>query len=87
MRIRAKIQGGALAILYSHAPDVSYETDIGKEYWRQIKQILYQTRKRNIVIWDSDNNGQIGRNSANGDEIIGKWTIATEINTGNGKIR
>ena len=63
---------------------MSNATEIRKESWGQIKQILYHTKKKDIVIWTTDSNGQVSRNAENKDKTIGRWTTDNENITGNG---
>ena len=66
-------------------PDMRYATETRGEYWNQIKKILYQAKKEDIVIWETDNNGQINRNPENDDKTIGKWAIAKKTAKGAGR--
>lgn len=50
MRTKTKIQWETLIIINSHAPYMGDATETGKGYWGQIEQILYQAKKKNIVI-------------------------------------
>ena len=70
--------------LNTHAPDVGHASDCRREYCNQIKQILYRAKRKDFVIRETDNNGQVSRNPDSGDKIIGKWPIATEMDSGDG---
>ena len=43
----------------------------------------YSKQKEQFVIWATDNNGQVSRKPGRDGEIIGKWTTASETDTGN----
>ena len=62
-------------ILNSHSPDMSYAAGIRKGYWGRIKQIPYQIKKRDIVIWESDIDGEIRRNHENDDKLLGNGSL------------
>ena len=83
MRIKTKIQGKTL-IINPHAPDMGRKAETRKEYWNHIKQITHQIKKKDIVIWATDNNGQVSKNTENGNKTIGKWATAKENIIGNG---
>ena len=84
MRIKTKIHGETLVIPNAHSPNMSYASEIRKGYRKQIIQIRYQTKKKDIVKWATDNNREIRRIPENDDKTIGKCTIAKENNRGNG---
>ena len=59
MRTKTKIHGTAIIIINSHAPDMSSAVATRKEYWCHVKQILQHIKKKDIVIWATDNNGHV----------------------------
>ena len=71
-------------ILNTQPDEAGNAIDIRKEYWDRIKQILYQTKRIDFLIWATGNNGHFSRNPHTDDKIIGKWTIATEMGKFNG---
>ena len=84
MRIETKIQGKTL-IINSHAPDMRSAVATRKEYRGRIKQIPRPIKRKDIVIWATDNNGQVSRNTENENKTTGKWTKAKENSKGNGE--
>jgi len=78
MHIKTKIQGKAIIITNSHAPDMSSAVEARGDYWGHIKQIMQKIKKKDIVIWATDNNGQVGKNTENENKTLGKWTVSTE---------
>ena len=85
MQIKTKIQGKTIIlIINSHTPDMSNAVGTRKEYRRHIKQIMRQIKKQDITIRATDNNGQVIKNTENGNKTIAKWTTSKENNKGTG---
>ena len=79
MRIKTRIQGKTPNNnQLSRAPDVSNAVETRKEYRGHVRQILQHIKKKDIVIWATDNNGQVGKNTENENKTLGKWTVSTE---------
>ena len=83
-----------LQILNTYAPHMVYNQENRDEYWEEIKNILQNIWKKDMMIWTTDNNGQIARTDQNDnspDETtlkttgIGRWHLAKESEKGNGK--
>ena len=53
-------------------------TETRKEQRGRVNQIM-RLIKKDIVIWDTDNNGQVSKNTENENKAIGDWTTAKEI--------
>ena len=58
-----------------------YATEIRKGYLGQIEHPLYQTKKKDIVIWATDNNGQISRNPEMATKLFGNGPFLTWENS------
>ena len=72
---------------------MGYRKQQREEYWKEIKNALQTINKKDIIIWATDNNGQIAKPSDDDDKTngetdskgIGKWHI-DEVNAkGNGE--
>ena len=61
-------------------------------YWSEIKFILGQIHRKDIIIWTTDNNGQIAKPTTSedrgqgirNDAHIGQWNYAAKTEKGNG---
>ena len=84
MKIKTKTQWKILVIINPHAPGMINAAETRKAYWNHTKQITQQTKKKDIVIWATDNNGQVSKNTEHRNNTIGKWTTAKENSKGNG---
>ena len=76
-----------LQILNTYAPHMGYGKEDRDEYWKETKGILKQIKKDDILVWTTDNNGQIARKDQNNDHPeektlkttgIGRWHLATK---------
>merc|ERR1712112_541752 len=82
-----------LHIINTYAPHMNYGRKERDEYWEEIKHILAQIPKKDLIIWTTDNNGQIARenNENMQDETpekricIGPWHYAAKTEKGNGE--
>ena len=50
-----------LQILNSYAPHMGYIREQREAYWKAIKNTLQTIIKKDILIWATDNNGQIAK--------------------------
>ena len=79
-------------IINTYAPHMGYGRDERDGYWKLIKEIMTTTPQNDIIIWTTDNNGQIARRNTNSrneyqtqnEAHIGRWHYATESEKGNG---
>ena len=55
------ISDKTLHILNTYAPQMGYSRAERAEYWRQTKHILSDIPPKDLLIWTTDNNGQIAR--------------------------
>ena len=82
-----------LHILNTYAPHMGYSRAERAEYWRQTKQILEEIPNNDLLIWTTDNNGEIakpegssgGENNISSIANIGQWHYAQENERGNGQ--
>ena len=79
-----EIKGKTRIVINSHAPDMGNATEARKGYCGRIKQILYKTKEGDIAIWETDDGGQVRRNTASDEKTIGKWTTSKENSKGSG---
>ena len=79
-------------IINTYVPHMGYGRNERDEYRRQIKQIATETPQNDIIIWTTDNNGQIARpvsrqgggNMLTQNAHIGHWHYSQESENGNG---
>ena len=87
------INNKKLHILNTYAPHMGYNRADRDEYWKLVKKIIQEIPENDLLIWTTDNNGQIARpttnnNGENGtinDAHIGHWHYAKETEKGNGE--
>ena len=84
MEIRSKTGKSInnLSILNTYAPHMQYDQEDISNYWEEVRKTLDGVHKNLIKIWRTDNNGKIAQTEQN--ESIGKWTIGTKTDIGNG---
>ena len=83
-----------LHILNTYAPHMGYRRKDRDEYWSIIKKVMGETPENDLVVWTTDNNGQIARTKTTSEEEegntlmsahIGRWHYASETEKGNGE--
>jgi len=87
IRLATNIHGSKITILNTYAPHMCYNTGEREECWAKIGETLKAISNKDFVIWGTDNNGQVaqenkGKQGKN--KSVGKWTMETKTEQGNG---
>ena len=92
IKLRTNVYAKTLHLINTYAPNMSYGRKERDAYWKEIKYILAQMPKNDLIIWATDNNGQIAQptnSNDRGEELstnahIGPWHYAPQCENGNG---
>ena len=91
VKLRTNVNKKNIHLINTYAPHMNYGRNGRDTYWREVKYILDQIPQNDIIIWATDNNGQIARPTTNSDRDqginnahIGPCHYATKTEKGNG---
>ena len=93
IELRTNIKEKTIHLINTYAPHMGYARSERDAYWSEIKFILNKIPRKDIIIWTTDNNGQIARPPINNDRgegikneaHIGQWHYAVQTEKGNGE--
>ena len=76
IRLKTGLKNQTLFILNTYAPHMGYQSDGIDKYRNTLNKYIDAITKNYIMMWRTDNNGQVAHTTSDDNNNIGKWTIA-----------